>query len=139
MPMKVKEYIHLKNTLPNFNEILIFSIIICGVLCIFGYHIICQLFNMASQHSNRNPTMRIPKDILPQLDSLKNSLDKESRSDVLRWVFTMYAPHIQAVLKSTTSISTSSSGASNQGGQMVIDLSQDSKVPAFFQSLGTML
>jgi hypothetical protein len=97
------------------------------------------LFNMAFQHPSRNPTMRIPKDILPQLDSLKIALGKESRSDVLRSVFTMCAPHIQAVLKSTTGTSTSSSGAFIQGGQTVIDLSQDSEVPTFFQSLGKML
>jgi hypothetical protein len=94
---------------------------------------------MASQYPNRDPTMHIPKDILPQFESLRIALGRESKSDVLRWVFAMCAPHIQAVLKSSTGTSTSSGGASNQGGQTVIDLSQDSEVPAFFQSLGKMV
>ena len=97
------------------------------------------LFNMASQYFNKDPTMHIPKDILPQFESLRIALGKESKSDVLRCIFTMCTPHIQAVLKSSTCISTSSGGASNQGEQMVIDLSQDLEVPTFFQSLGKMV
>jgi hypothetical protein len=94
---------------------------------------------MASQHPSRDSAMHITKDILPQFESLKIALGKESRSDVLRWIFAMCAPHIQVVLQSTTNTSTSSSRASNQGGQTMIDLSQDSKVPTFFQSLGKIL
>ena len=79
--------------------------------------------------------MRIPEDILPDFEALKIALQKESKRDVLRWVFEKYAQHIQALLRSITSTSTSSSGTSNEATQRVADLSKESKVPAFFQSL----
>jgi hypothetical protein len=53
---------------------------------------------MASQYLHRDPTMHIPKDILPQFESLKIVLGKESKSDVLRWLFTMCIPNIQEIL-----------------------------------------
>jgi hypothetical protein len=81
---------------------------------------------MASQYPSRDPTMHIPIAILPQFESLKIALGKESKSDVLRWVFAMCAPNIQAILKSTIGTIILNSGASNEGGQMVIDLLQDS-------------
>jgi predicted RNA polymerase sigma factor len=70
----------------DFNEMLPYSFIFCS--------------NMASQNPSRDPTMHIPKDIFPQFESLKIALGKESKSDVLRWVFAMCAPHIQATLRS---------------------------------------
>ena len=41
-----------------------------------------------------DPTMHIPKDILPQFKFSKRALGKESKSNVLKWVFAMCAPHI---------------------------------------------
>jgi hypothetical protein len=90
---------------------------------------------MASQYPRMDPTMRIPKDILPEFEALKIALRKESKGDVLRWVFEKCAPHIQALLRSHAGTSASSSGTSNEATQRVADLSQESEVPAFFQSL----
>jgi hypothetical protein len=56
---------------------------------------------MAFQYPHKDSTMHIPKDILPHFESLKIALSKGSKSDVLRWLFAMCAPHIQAILKST--------------------------------------
>jgi hypothetical protein len=53
---------------------------------------------MASQHPSRDSAMHITKDILPQFESLKIVLGKESKSDVLRWLFTMCIPNIQEIL-----------------------------------------
>jgi hypothetical protein len=96
-------------------------------------------FSMASQNPRMDPTMRIPKDILPEFEALKIALRKESKGDVLRWVFAKCAPHIQALLQSNVGIGISSSGTSNEGTQRVADLSQHSEVLAFFQSLSNIL
>ena len=42
---------------------------------------------MASQYRSRDPTMRIPKDILSQFESLKIALGKEPKSNVLHHIF----------------------------------------------------
>jgi hypothetical protein len=43
--------------------------------------------------------MHIPKDILPQFEFSKSTLGKEFKSDLLKWVSAMCAPHIQAISK----------------------------------------
>jgi hypothetical protein len=88
---------------------------------------------MASQYPCTDPTMHISKDVLPQFKFLKRACGKEFKSDVLKWVFAMHAPHIQAIL--TTNSSTFSTATFDKGVQTVIDLSQDLEVLAFFQSL----
>ena len=84
---------------------------------------------MASQYLCMDPTMRIPKDILPDFEALKIVFRKESKGDVLKWVFKKYAPHIQALLRSNACTSTSSSGTSNEAMQRVANLSEESEVP----------
>jgi hypothetical protein len=56
---------------------------------------------MASQYPCIDPTMHIPKYILPKFEALKIVLQKESKGDALTWVFAKCAPHIQGPLRST--------------------------------------